>query len=158
MSPHWAAAQVYPQRERIALYALDLVGYQTYSPRIAERRIIRGRKTDVLLPLFPGYCFVRIVDHFWTASHAPGIVRLVMDGARPDRDTISISLMKTMTGFANVIRLANDTESGDPVADVGCLQTAGVAAASVPACSGVWTQNWCAIFVSRRRVAAVISA
>ena len=84
-SPHWAAAQVYPQREHIALYALDLVGYQTYAPRIAERRIVRGRKTDVLLPLFPGYCFVLIVDHWWSAMRAPGIIRLVMDGARPAR-------------------------------------------------------------------------
>ena len=84
-SPHWAAAQVCPQREHIALYALDLVGYQTYAPRIAERRIIRGRRTDVLLPLFPGYAFVLIVDHWWSAMRSPGVVRLVMDGARPAR-------------------------------------------------------------------------
>ena len=89
-SPHWAAAQVYPQREHIALYALDLLGYQIYAPRLAERRIVRGRKTDVLLPLFPGYCFVLVVDHWWSAMRAPGIVRLVMAGARPARVADSI--------------------------------------------------------------------
>ena len=41
---YWAAAQLQPNRTRLALRLLDLNGYQTYSPRIRERRVIRQRR------------------------------------------------------------------------------------------------------------------
>jgi hypothetical protein len=49
---YWAAAQLQPNRTRLALRLLDLNGYQTYCPRIRERRISRGAR---------GRCTARVV-------------------------------------------------------------------------------------------------
>ena len=82
----WAAAQIHGQRERLAHHFLALAGFTTWFPQVRERRIIRGRRQDVLLPLFPGYTFILITLQWSAAHYAPGIVRLVMDGAaRPAR-------------------------------------------------------------------------
>ena len=82
---HWACAQLHTQHERLALHCLGLAGYTVYRPQIAETAIRRGRKIDVSRPLFPSYIFLLVIDHFWSAMRAPGVVRLIMDGARPAR-------------------------------------------------------------------------
>ena len=82
---HWACAQLHAQHERLALHCLGLAGYAVYQPRIAEPVIRRGRKIDVSRPLFPAYVFVLVIDHFWSAMRAPGVIRLIMDGSRPAR-------------------------------------------------------------------------
>jgi transcriptional antiterminator RfaH len=81
---YWAAAQLQPNRTRLALRLLDLNGYQTYSPRFAERRVIRQRRVDVQAELFPGYVFVLIVHDRWYQAHwCPGVSRIVLAGDRP---------------------------------------------------------------------------
>ena len=35
---YWACARLEPHRERLALHCLDLAGFETYLPRIRERR------------------------------------------------------------------------------------------------------------------------
>ena len=81
----WAACQIHSQRERLAHHFLALAGFTTWFPQVRERKIIRGRRQDVLLPLFPGYTFILITLQWSAAHYAPGVVRLVMDGARPAR-------------------------------------------------------------------------
>jgi transcriptional antiterminator RfaH len=78
---YWAAAQLVPQSERLALHTLGLAGYTTYLPRLRENRVSRGRKIETRPPLFPGYAFVLIELQWHTARWAPGVVRLVMAGA-----------------------------------------------------------------------------
>ncbi len=90
MAPHWACAQLHAQRERLALHCLQIAGFTTYLPRIAERCVTRGRMTDAVRPLFPTYCFVWVVDHWWSAIHCPGVIRLIMDGTQPARVSDSI--------------------------------------------------------------------
>ena len=41
---YWAAAQLQPQRERLALHFLRQAGFETYAPRLRERRTVQGRK------------------------------------------------------------------------------------------------------------------
>src|SRR5262249_51661296 len=81
----WAAAQLQPQRERLAQHCLTLAGYETYLPRLREVRVSHGRKVEVRPPLFPGYCFVAITRHGRTARYSVGVARLVMDGMAPAR-------------------------------------------------------------------------
>ena len=81
----WAACQIYSQRERLAHHFLALAGFTTWSPQVRERKIIRGRRQDVLLPLFPGYTFIFITLQWSAAHYAPGVVRLVMNGGQPAR-------------------------------------------------------------------------
>jgi transcriptional antiterminator RfaH len=83
---YWAAAQLQPQRDTLALYFLRQAGFETYAPRLrCERRTVRGRKVVRTPLLFPAYAFVFIQMQWHTARWAPGVVRLVMDGAAPAR-------------------------------------------------------------------------
>ena len=79
----WTAAQLEPNRERFALHMLAQENFTVYAPRLREHRIIRGRREDHEVPLFPGYCFVQIVLQWSRARWCPGITRLVMDGIQP---------------------------------------------------------------------------
>jgi transcriptional antiterminator RfaH len=81
---YWAAAQLRPNRTRLALRLLDLNGYQTYCPRVRERRVIRQRVVVAQPELFPGYAFILIVHERWYAARwCPGVTRIVLAGDRP---------------------------------------------------------------------------
>jgi transcriptional antiterminator RfaH len=80
---YWTVAQLVPNRTSLALHALAQQNFTVYAPKIRERRIIRGYKTEVLSALFPGYAFVLITLQWHAARWCPGVVRLVMDGVQP---------------------------------------------------------------------------
>ena len=79
----WAAAQLQPRRDQLALHCLKLFGFETYAPRLRDRRTIRGSKVIKTPLLFPGYVFVLIHLQWSRARWSPGVVRLVMDGITP---------------------------------------------------------------------------
>jgi transcriptional antiterminator RfaH len=87
---YWACARLEPHRERLALHCLGLAGFVTYFPRLRERRIRAGRKTEVLAPLFPGYCFLTIEAQWHAARWSAGVLNLIMDGVGPAKvpDTV----------------------------------------------------------------------
>src|ERR1700716_1730452 len=80
---YWTACRLQANRAALALHFLTLQGYEVYCPRLRELRALRGRRVEVLLPLFPGYTFLRVVTGWWQARWAPGTCGLVMDGATP---------------------------------------------------------------------------
>jgi transcription antitermination factor NusG len=80
---YWAACRMQPNRTALALHVLNLQRYEVYCPRLRDLRVRRGRRAEVLVPLFPGYTFLRVVTAWWQARWAPGICGLVMDGATP---------------------------------------------------------------------------
>jgi hypothetical protein len=49
----WAAVRLQPQRDRLALHWPGLYGFETYAPRLRERRISRGRKVIKTRCCFP---------------------------------------------------------------------------------------------------------
>jgi hypothetical protein len=73
--PYWAACRLQPNRTALALHCLTLQGYETYCTRLGERRVLHGRRVEVLLPLFPGYTFLRVVTGWWQAIEAPPKLR-----------------------------------------------------------------------------------
>jgi transcriptional antiterminator RfaH len=82
---YWAAAQLQPSRERLALHCLALAGFETYFPRLRHVRRHHGHRVETRPPLFPGYCFIAI-ELQWRAAHwGPGIGGLIMNGGRPAR-------------------------------------------------------------------------
>jgi hypothetical protein len=81
--PYWAAAQLQPSRDGLALHCLRQAGFETYAPRLRERRTVNGRKIVATPPLFPGYLFVLVESRWWQARWSPGVVRIVMDGVEP---------------------------------------------------------------------------
>src|SRR5215472_15305086 len=55
---YWCAARLQPHREALALHCLGLAGYETYYPRLRDRRIRHGRRVELRPALFPGYAFI----------------------------------------------------------------------------------------------------
>ena len=80
---YWAVARLESQRERLALHCLGLAGYETYLPRLRERRLSHGRRIETRLPLFPGYCFFVVEAQWHTARWSVGVIGLIMDGSGP---------------------------------------------------------------------------
>ena len=80
---YWCAARLQPNREALALHCLSLAGYETYFPRLRDRRIRYGRKVELRPALFPGYAFVLIQLQWHAARWAPGTLGLIMDGVGP---------------------------------------------------------------------------
>src|SRR5262245_35234300 len=80
---YWAAVQLVPQKDRLASFFLGQRGFETYCPRVRERRKVRGRFVVKTPLLFPGYLFVRIELQWHAARWSPGVARIVMDGAVP---------------------------------------------------------------------------
>jgi transcriptional antiterminator RfaH len=83
---YWACAQLMPMRERLALHTLTLAGYTTYLPRLRQHRVSHGRRIETQPALFPGYLFLQVVNGaWWDARWAPGVTKIVLDGAAPAR-------------------------------------------------------------------------
>ena len=105
---YWCCAQLDQRRERLALYCLDLAGYQTYVPRI------RGpRKTS--LPVFPSYAFILVELQWWQARWAVGVRRLIQNGsAEPAHvpDTV-IEGLRAREGHDGLIVLPAPPRPGD---------------------------------------------
>jgi transcriptional antiterminator RfaH len=78
---YWSIAQTESQRETCAAYFLDRAGFEIYLPRI---RINRGRKSRVV-PLFPAYIFIRIIDQWHIVNSTIAIQRLLLNGGSPAR-------------------------------------------------------------------------
>jgi transcriptional antiterminator RfaH len=87
---YWTCARLMPRQQALALHCLGLAGYETYLPRLRERRVSRGRRITVTPPLFPGYCFILIQLQWHRARWSPGIAAIIRDGECPAKvpDTV----------------------------------------------------------------------
>jgi transcriptional antiterminator RfaH len=113
--PFWACAQLVPQRERLALHTLALAGYTAYLPRLRVYRASHGRRIEASPALFPGYCFITIVAQWHTARWAPGVARIVLDGAAPARvpDAVIAEIRSRERG--GLVELPSRFKRGDPL-------------------------------------------
>jgi transcriptional antiterminator RfaH len=116
---YWTVAQLQPQRERLAVHCLGLSGFETYLPKLRERRVVRGRKVDVNPPLFPGYLFVLVELQWHAARWAPGVITLILDGFGPAK--VSDALIEEIRGRERkgLIELAPRLQHGDRVGITG---------------------------------------
>ena len=83
--PYWCAARLQGHHEGLALHCLALAGYQTYYPRLRDRRIRHGRRVELRPPLFPGYAFIAVELQWHAARWTAGVINLIMDGTGPAR-------------------------------------------------------------------------
>jgi transcription antitermination factor NusG len=82
---HWICARLDARRERVAEHFLRLAGFEIYIPLIRETRIRRRRPVELLLPLFPCYCFVAVEGQWRAARWSIGVSAIVMNGVSPAR-------------------------------------------------------------------------
>jgi transcriptional antiterminator RfaH len=73
---HWTVAQTESQREHIAADHLGRRGFEVYLPRIKEA-------PKQIEPLFPGYVFVRVENHWHAINATIGILRVLLAGECP---------------------------------------------------------------------------
>jgi transcriptional antiterminator RfaH len=74
---YWTVAQTESSREHIAKLFLDQQGFETYLPKVKLRKQV--------VPMFPGYLFVRIEDVWHRINATIGVVCLLPVRERPGR-------------------------------------------------------------------------
>jgi transcriptional antiterminator RfaH len=105
---YWAVAQSQPRREATAIRYLADAGIETYLPRIAERNRI--------VPLFPCYIFVRIIDRWHVIKNTVGVTRVLLSGDRPAQlPDAAITELRVRENRSGLVKLPPKYKVGDRV-------------------------------------------
>jgi transcriptional antiterminator RfaH len=102
-------------RERIATENLERDGFTVYAPRI-KQVLERGRLR--ILPLFPGYIFVRIGEFWSPIVNAIGVVRLLRQGEQPAKledEFVNALQQRERDGFVRLPKAPPRIAKGDTV-------------------------------------------
>lgn len=95
----WSVVQTESQREHVAAQFLAQAHFETYCPKILSKQGTRER----VVPLFPGYLFVAIADHWYEIRWTIGVLRLLtIDGEPakvPDRALSAIRKNENRNGL-----------------------------------------------------------
>jgi transcription antitermination factor NusG len=75
VATYWGV--VYLHQVELALDQLARIGIELYTPRVLERRIVRGRRVVRTSLLFGRYTFFRVTDQWHHARRCPGVVEVV---------------------------------------------------------------------------------
>jgi transcriptional antiterminator RfaH len=76
---YWAVAQTVANRESFAASHIKRAGFDILAPRTK----LRIDKRWQVVPLFPGYLFVSIIDRWRIIERTPGVLRLIKFGDAP---------------------------------------------------------------------------
>jgi len=76
---YWAVAQTVANRESFAAAHIKRGGFELFAPKIK----LRIEKRWQVVPLFPGYLFVSIIDRWRIIERTPGVLRLIKFGDAP---------------------------------------------------------------------------
>lgn len=82
----WFVVQTKSKQELLAEVNLERQGYQTYCPRVIQKRRYRGSWRKIIEPLFPRYLFVQLEqgrDDFAPIRCTLGVSSLVRFGGIP---------------------------------------------------------------------------
>jgi transcriptional antiterminator RfaH len=114
MAAFWSVAQTESQRENVAAAFLKQANFQIYLPKI---RTGHGKRERVL-PLFPGYVFVEIVDRWYDIRWTVGVLQLLLVGELPARvpDSVMTSIRR-QEGKDGLVKLPKPRGlvRGDPI-------------------------------------------
>ena len=96
--PPWFALRVRPRWEKCAGEVLRSKGYDEFVPLYRSRRRWSDRDKEVLVPLFPGYIFCRLLPAaYGKVLSTPGVIEFVGIGKAPSPvDDGEIEAIKTI--------------------------------------------------------------
>jgi transcriptional antiterminator RfaH len=88
MAGYWSVAQTEACRENTAARWLAQGGFETYLPKIKITRRVVDRKNHArivarVVPLFPSYIFVRVVERWYAIASTIGISQILLAGDHP---------------------------------------------------------------------------
>mgnify|MGYP005999611757 FL=1 len=133
----WFVIYSKPSQERIAEGNLQAQGFETYLPRLAQRKTHARRSSVVPVPMFPRYFFVRadLDASRWRSIYGTfGVANVVSFGERPAAvpDAV-IDELRMREDADGIVRLPKEAEfnAGDkvqitdgPLSDVAAMVTA----------------------------------
>lgn len=81
----WYTIHTKPHQEKVAELNIRSLGIETLYPKIKKEKIIRRKKRDLVLPLFPGYLFAyfNLETHYRMVHYAGGVNKVVSFGDQP---------------------------------------------------------------------------
>lgn len=83
MLPGWAIAVTEPQAEAKAVANVGKLGHEVFYPKVIRRIRYRGKRIQVICPLFPGYFFAWLEPWSWRKLFdVRGIAGLFMQGEK----------------------------------------------------------------------------
>jgi transcriptional antiterminator RfaH len=94
MLPGWVVAVTEPRAEARAVASVRKLGYQVFYPKVIKRQRLHGKRSWIILPLFPRYFFTWIEAQWSNLLSAQGIVGLLMQGEQ--LATIRVAAMKEL--------------------------------------------------------------
>jgi len=98
---NWYCIHTRPVKESQATqYLKEMLGLETYFPRLKQQKTIRRVRRIVTRPLFPRYLFCRfdLGEHYRAVRYAPDVIDVVTFGERPA--TVSDALIGELRGWA----------------------------------------------------------
>ena len=127
MQPIWGVVRTMVTRESLAQAECERQAFETFLPKFKTYVVARNGRRPVIRCLFPGYLFVKIVDHWYSLNGTRGCIGLLRDGERPAKVPESeIHYLRERYGESGAHELtASRFREGQPVRAV----------------SGVWRDN-----------------
>lgn len=103
----WFLVHVKSRSEKVSAVHIDQLGLHAFCPQIKQNKIIRRVRREVVVPLFPGYIFVKFDPqfHYRAVQYATGVRRVVTFGdtfARVDSSTIEAMRARIIQGCFQV--------------------------------------------------------
>ncbi len=107
--PRWYPIHTKPRQEQKALTHLLRQGFQCHLPLARERRLVRGRYTQITCTLFPNYLFARLKmgeDNVAPIRSTQGVIGLTRFG---------LQIPPVPEGFVEALLARDPDASGIPV-------------------------------------------
>lgn len=84
-TPKWYAIKAHPLQEEKAFLNLLMQGIEVYFPKIIKKFWRKGKKVELLKPLFPGNIFAKfpVETHYRKVSYTRGVSKIVSFGGFP---------------------------------------------------------------------------
>lgn len=75
----WYILSIKPKQEQSVIKNLNIMGVESYLPLYKKKKKIKKEKTDVVVPLFPGYLFCRFDfdDHYQKIRYTRGVKKVL---------------------------------------------------------------------------------
>lgn len=77
--PLWYILSIKQKQEQSVIKNLNIIGVESYLPLYKKKKKIKKEKTDVVVPLFPGYLFCRFDfdDHYQKIRYTRGVKKVL---------------------------------------------------------------------------------
>ena len=75
----WYILSIKPKQDQTVIKNLDILGVQHYLPLYQKKKKIKKTKSDVVVPLFPGYLFCRFEfdEHYQKIRYTRGVKKVL---------------------------------------------------------------------------------